>query len=360
MKILWFGHPDFEGNDFSITSLPFNPRDFLSGMINSHRVINLGRNGVVKSRMIGTSFGVDELFRERDRDYIELCEKVVTIANSYDVLVMSQFNFIHPHFLKKIKALKVFGMVDDPISTFDRGLVYSHFFDCSFHISQGYWDGVEMADLMNDFGLRRPFHFPLTSLALPTDLLSKHAVSERTRSVVYIGAAYGKKVDTLLKFKRALKDDFAIFGRWPFKGYYGLARILWGAKLFPYRVRKIDESDKWVVMLDTKIGLNIHYTGLGNEDGNMRTYEILSTGGLLLQNNSAVPADKRLFKDGVDAIYYRSYNDAIDKVGYFLKNDAERTEIALNGHKKFMENFTHSKNLSRFVLWLKEQREEWR
>lgn len=353
MKILWFGHPDFHGDDFDIISLKIDPRSHLSGLVNPHRFPNLGRNGIQKNRMIGTSFGCDELFREHDRQYLDLCERVVAEANKYDVLVMSQFNFLHPYFLKKIRALKVLGMVDDPISTFDRSLSYSHFFDGCFHISQGYWAGQTMTELLLEFDLKEPYFLPLTNERIPTHLLEEDDFCNRGSDVVYIGAAYGKKVDVLRSFRNQIGNSINVYGRWPFHGYYGFLRAIWGKSIFPKHVKCVSEEEKWNIYRDTKIGLNLHYTGIGNEDGNIRTYEIVANGCLLLTNVSSSRNEDLLFKPDTEAIYYDSYSDAVDKIKYFLKNDSERIEIANNGHRKYLENYTHKKNLVRFVQWLR-------
>lgn len=358
MNILWYGHPDYVCGCNTIKSLGFDPRSKLNGYINVHRYVNLGRNGVIKSRMIGSSFGIDELYRERDKQYIALCEEVVETANKYDVFVVSQFNFIHPEFLKKITTYKVFGMVDDPISTYDRGLVYSHFFDSCFYISQGYLSGVTMSELLSRFQISDAFHLPLTTINLPRRILSINDMDNRSLDIVYIGAAYGKKVDTLLQMKRRFKDKLQVYGRWPFKGYYGYVRPVWGSKLFPHKVEAVSDQEKWEIYLKSKIGFNLHYTGVGNEDGNMRTYEVLATGALLLQNESSTPLEKRLFKGNSEAVYYKSYDDAMDKIDYFLKNSAERNEIAINGHVKFQKLYSHDNNLEKFFTWINKNKEQ--
>lgn len=351
IKILWFGHKDYidRNKRFSITSLPWDPRDEISGSINVHRIINLGRNGILKRRMIGSSFGCDELFREKDENYFELCEKTVSLANKYDVLVMSQYNYLHPHFLKKITSVKVLGMVDDPISTYDRSLVYAPFFDCCFHISQGYWEDLLMADLLQNFGLKKFFFLPLTNPELPSKKLIANDLKAKKRKIIYIGRAYGKKVDDLHFLKKELGNKFEIYGHWPFKGYYGYFRSLWGEKIFPYRINSINEEQKWDLYYDTKIGFNMHYTGIGNEDGNIRTYEILSSGGLLVTNRINPKSNLLNLKNGEDCIMYNSYSEAKDLLEYYLNHEDERIKIALNGHLKYCNSFNHNKNLNLFL-----------
>lgn len=87
----------------------------------------------------------------------------------------------------------------------------------------------------------------------------------------------------------------------------------------------------------SKIILNTHSNITGQYKGNMRVYEALGSGSFMLSDEGIYPEN---LKPGDDFITYSNNKDMIQKINYYLKNDKEREEIALNGHKKISEHYT--------------------
>jgi len=48
-----------------------------------------------------------------------------------------------------------------------------------------------------------------------------------------------------------------------------------------------------------------------------------------------------LFEPDEDIVLYYSYEDLLDKVDFYLKNETERKRIALNGYQKVITNHTY-------------------
>lgn len=88
---------------------------------------------------------------------------------------------------------------------------------------------------------------------------------------------------------------------------------------------------------NAKINLNISLktiqTGIP-----LRVLDVLSCGGFLITNYQ--PEIMEYFEPGVDLVLYEDVKDLVYKVDYYLKNENERREIALNGQKKVRELFT--------------------
>lgn len=92
------------------------------------------------------------------------------------------------------------------------------------------------------------------------------------------------------------------------------------------------------VFKKSKINLNISLRSIINGIP-LRCFEIMGSEGFLLSNfqqdflNHFVP--------GEDFVYYESNDDLLNKIDYYLRNEEERKEIALNGFKKIEREHTY-------------------
>ena len=53
------------------------------------------------------------------------------------------------------------------------------------------------------------------------------------------------------------------------------------------------------------------------------------------------------FDEGVHCATYRSVEECLDKIDYYLCHDDERKKIAANGLERVRENFSYEKGLAR-------------
>lgn len=96
----------------------------------------------------------------------------------------------------------------------------------------------------------------------------------------------------------------------------------------------------------SKINLNITLRSITNGIP-LRGYDIMGSGGFLLSNYQVDLA--RHFIPGEDYVYYESRKDLMDKIGYYLKNEEERRNIAKNGHDKVMREHTFDVRLRQII-----------
>jgi len=111
--------------------------------------------------------------------------------------------------------------------------------------------------------------------------------------------------------------------------------------MIPWRLLKaynkpVFLEDMFKVFRRSKIVLNTHSDITGKVKGNMRIYEVLGSGSFMLSDEGIYP--KHLIA-GEDFVTYKNNKDMIDKISYYLKNDKEREEIALNGYKKISKYY---------------------
>lgn len=70
----------------------------------------------------------------------------------------------------------------------------------------------------------------------------------------------------------------------------------------------------------------------------LRAFEIMGSGGFLLSNFQSDFLD--YFVPGDDFAFYDSQKDLIDKIDYYLRNDAERKQMAASAHQKIHKSHT--------------------
>jgi len=92
------------------------------------------------------------------------------------------------------------------------------------------------------------------------------------------------------------------------------------------------------IFANSKINLNITLRSI--QTGiSLRAFDIMGCGGFLLSNYQEDYLE--LFEPDEDIVLYYSYEDLLDKVDFYLKNETERKRIALNGYQKVITNHTY-------------------
>jgi GT2 family glycosyltransferase/2-polyprenyl-3-methyl-5-hydroxy-6-metoxy-1,4-benzoquinol methylase len=84
-------------------------------------------------------------------------------------------------------------------------------------------------------------------------------------------------------------------------------------------------------------------------DVNMRVFEAVACGSLLLTNDLADNGQADLFRDGVHLAAYRDADDFLDKLGYYLKRDALREKIAAAGMAEGLTKHTYKHRMERLL-----------
>jgi len=87
---------------------------------------------------------------------------------------------------------------------------------------------------------------------------------------------------------------------------------------------------------ESRVVLNISI----KDDLNMRLFEILSAGAFELTNYLPTLKDIGI-KDGKHLVTYKSLDEMVKLIKYYLKHGKEREKIAEEGHKFFLENHTY-------------------
>lgn len=84
---------------------------------------------------------------------------------------------------------------------------------------------------------------------------------------------------------------------------------------------------------------------------NQRMFEVMGVGSLLLTREAE--NIKRQYPNNI-FVTFKDEKDCLYKIGYFLKNEKEREEIALAGQKYVLDNFTYEKLMKEIDIILRE------
>ena len=101
----------------------------------------------------------------------------------------------------------------------------------------------------------------------------------------------------------------------------------------------------------TKINLNIALKGI--EGGTtQRIMDIMGAGGFVLTNYCEETAE--LFEEDKEIVMFRTPEELIQKVDYYLEHEEEREQIARAGHEKAMNDYTYEKKIKKLLDWVTE------
>jgi spore maturation protein CgeB len=104
-------------------------------------------------------------------------------------------------------------------------------------------------------------------------------------------------------------------------------------KNYPVRLAWDDEYNK--ALCGAKIALSF-LSKLNRDTYTRRCFEIPATKTFMLSQYSKDLAS--MFKEGVEAEYFRDKDELIDKIGYYLNHSDKREEIALNGYNRVVND----------------------
>lgn len=314
-----------------------------------------GLNGWDKRRALTAgAAGVDRLYRERDPTYMRMAGDFIDRFRDFDLIVMSTDNFIHPELLVRElkKPVKVLGFIDDPLSTYLRGIPYLWAFDGAFFISPSYIDDLRFEQAIDRWGGKPAMWWPLVPFPFQRPERADDAFfRNRDVEVVYVGNPSASKVDRLIRLKRHFGKRLRVHGRWPFKGYVGFVRGLLGKPVYPYRVASLSSDARTALYWRSKIGFNMHVSDSPYECGNMRTYETPAHGMMMVCDKGGGDGHAHIFEPGREAVYYDTVEEAIELIEHYLRHEDERIRIAEAGFDRYWREYEWEANFLRFLDW---------
>lgn len=185
-------------------------------------------------------------------------------------------------------------------------------------------------------GFKNLFYIPLAGPII------KEFFKRRKYNVVFVGA-YSK--DREERFKDLKRFGLRIWGdqKWKSSSL---------ADCFMNKWLSADETLE--VFKNAKIVVNYHNFTKKNRYVNLRVFEATSCNSLLITDNRPDLAD--FFVDGREIVIYKNTGDLFEKVGYYLKNESKRLDIANQGYKRLLRDHTFDLRLKEMFkivdVWL--------
>ena len=286
------------------------------------------------------AYRLDELYRNRDKKLLEVYDRLVKLIDSFkaDVLIVSAYNIYHPEFVKDLNVYTVLASSDDPDASYVQTVPYVRAFDHVTCVNVIYHENipVKMTDKLREWGAKRATWRPMGVKEFYYDPeLTEEDILNKKRDIdlVYIGGFNRVKSDILLKLKKAFGQRFKIYGNWGWK--------VWGYCLMKYQqwvwVRILPQELFVPTYQNTKIGINLHLSG---QLGNARLYQLPMNG--VMQVCDCADVLGEVFEPGKEIVGYRSIDEAIELIRYYLEHDDERRRIAAAGFRRAVDNYRYS------------------
>lgn len=168
---------------------------------------------------------------------------------------------------------------------------------------------------------------------------------ERLRSrICFVGHCERHYHGLLRKLSKGLSPgDVAVWGKWQRHAVFfpSLRRIIRGSGIWGIDYAK--------ALCCSEIGLGL-LSKLIPETSTTRTFEIPACGTFLLAERTE--EHQAFFKEGVEAEFFGSLEELIDKATYYLKHPADRSRIADAGRHRCLESGYSYHNRMQHVLRL--------
>ena len=108
-------------------------------------------------------------------------------------------------------------------------------------------------------------------------------------------------------------------------------------------------KDAAVVYAGSKINLNLSLKGI--EGGTpQRVMDVMGAGGFVMTNYCEETAE--LFEENKEIVMFKTPEELLEKVEYYLQHDKEREQIARAGHDKVLDCYTYEKKLEKLLSWV--------
>ena len=296
---------------------------------------------------------LDNLYYERHPGLMRMYEDLEALIKEHkaDVLMVDTCPPYHPDYLRTLGLHKVLRVNDGPMAAYDRDFAYLHAYDQILFHSHAYSRDMGMQEKLGYCGAKSSAFWPLALFDIAFDH-SKTAenilMHERDIDIVFVGALHLNKMPMLAQVKRAFGKRLKMHGLCSTKKnlYFN---VRYG---FPGWVSPIPFDEYVSLYQRAKIGINVHNRG-DYTVGGYRLFELPGNGVMQISDGGEYLND--FFKVGDEVVGHGSADDLIDKIKFYLANDAERQRIALNGYNRTMQDHRFKKRMHEAVELIRDQ-----
>jgi hypothetical protein len=281
---------------------------------------------------------LDNLFYEKHSGLMRLyndCQRLID-AHRADVLVCVAFPPFHPEFLLKLPLYKALRIYDGPLSAYDRDFAYLHAYNHIFYHSPAYSADLTMPEKLKYCGAQRIDFLPLelfSAMYDPDKNIDVLLAQKRDIDIIFIGDLWKNKMPTLAKVKKRFGRRAVYFGTGSLR-----KNVYFNVKYyFPCYFRPVPSLDFTKLYQRTKIGINIHNRGKFTT-GNYRLFELPANG--VCQISDGDEYLDYFLKREDEVACYRSPDELVEKIEFYLAHEKERLRIARDGYVRVTRDHT--------------------
>jgi len=290
----------------------------------------------------------------------EIISDILKRIKDKDVIISIDNNLAVNKFIDSLKNIyKVFICVDDPDGAEERSKPFLKFFNHCFTGAIMYNSKKSMIEKYLEWGAKKADYWLLGIFENRYDSnLKKEEIlgKERDIDLIHVGNPQNKTA-RLLKIYKAF-PKMRLYGRT--FGIKGLLRTYWHIikrkkgwyediplfdldliKMFLH-ARELTDLEVVRIRQRSKIEINFHQS---YGPGNIRLFDSTANGEM--QICDCYEGLGKVFTVGKEVIVFQDEKEAIKKIKYYLKKDAERKKIALAGWKRCLKDY------KRITLWEK-------
>jgi hypothetical protein len=275
---------------------------------------------------------LDNLYYQRDPALTHLYAAFEQrlAAERIDAVIVDNCFPYHPDYLRTIPVYKVLRTSDGPMTAYERDFAYLHAYQHVLYHSPAYSADMGMAEKLRYCGATNVDFWPMALFDVAFDTTRTESTilsGERDIDVVFVGAMHLNKMPLLAAVKRALGRRCVLYGLTNFKrnAYFNLKYGM------PGWVRPLAFEEYVTIYQRSKIGFNVHNRG-DYTVGSYRLFDLPGNGVMQISDGGEYLND--FFAVGEEIVGFRSADDLIDKIRYYLEHDDERRRIALNGFRR--------------------------
>lgn len=282
---------------------------------------------------------LDDLYYQRHAGLMRLYGEVEARIRDeeIDAIVVDTCPPYHPDWLRKLPLFKVLRVADGPLAAYDRDFAYTHAYDLVLYHSPAYSRDMGIDEKLQYVGAKRTAFWPLGlfDAGFSPEMHEQDVFSQdRDIDVVFVGALHLGKMPLIAKVKKAFGAGCRLHGLSSLK-----KNLYFNVKYgFPGWVRPIEQSEYVPLYRRAKIGFNVHNRGKYTVGG-YRFYELPANG--VMQISDGDEYLSTFYQEGDEIIGYNDSDadDLIDKIRFYLANDAERERIARNAYRRVMRDY---------------------
>lgn len=279
---------------------------------------------------------LDNLFFEKDRRLLHMysnLERLIADTKA-QVLLVDNCPPYHPEYLRTLDLYKVLRVCDGPVAAYDRDLPYVHAYDHILYHSPAYSPEIGMADKLHYCGARAIDLWPLAVFDRGFDpRRTEDELFARTRDidVIFIGGMHVNKMPLLAQVKRALGKRCVLHGLASLK-----QNLYFNARFgMPGWITPVAFSAYVPLYERAKIGFNVHNRG-DYTVGSYRLFDLPANG--VMQISDGGEYLRTFFEPNEEIVGYRTADELITKIEYYLDHPDEREAIARAGYRRVMRD----------------------